>query len=245
MLIRILVENVCGKLYLVFMDKQVKQFLESAVGWAAGGDAPTRDLVGIVSELSVPRISKPEEARDYLWQILSYPERGRALAMLNAVDLVIEIIPSWTAYINVQDLRLAAVEEVHLERWANGLSEAAFNRICRFHDTSVDGRLNGWALTALAALLIHEGENVAGYISSLRMDFTALEATDGEVERIIAILAEYPVVLAALAKGEHKTFKVLPATLIVTLATMFADDRFTEEQTGAAILAADKWLTQG
>ncbi len=226
------------------MDKQVKQFLESAVGWAAGEDAPSRELVGEVGELPFPRIPKPEEAREYLWRILSYPERGRALAILNALDLIIELIPSWTAYIHVQDLRLAAVEEVHLERWADGLSEAAFHRICRFHDTSVDGRLNGWALTSLAALLIHEGDSIAGYLSSLRIDFTALEATPGEIERIIAILTEFPLVLAALSKGEHKSFKILPATLIVTLATMFADERFTEEQTAAAILAADRWLTQ-
>jgi hypothetical protein len=225
------------------MEKLVKQFLDSAVAYAAGEEAPPRDLIGEVSELPLPRILNPANARDALWQILSYPERARALAILNAVDLIIEIVPSWTAYMAVQDIRLAAVEEVHKERWADGLSEIAFNKICSFHDAPVDGRLNGWALTSLATLLVHEAETIAGYLSSLRMDFSALEATDGEVERIMAILTEFSVVQAALAKGEDKSFKVLPATIVSVLATMFADEKYTTEQTTAAIQAADRWLT--
>ena len=226
------------------MDKVVKQFLESAVAYAAGEAAPSRELIAEVSELSLPRIIRPSDARDALWRILSFPERGRALAVLNAVDLILEIIPSWSTYMAVQEFRLAAVEEIHKERWADGLSETAFSKICSFHDAAVDNRLNGWALTSLATLLVHEAENIAGYLSSLRMDFSVFEAMDGEVERVVAILTEFPLVLTALAKGEEKSFKVLPATLVSVLATMFADERFTDEQTAAAIQAADRWLTK-
>lgn len=225
------------------MDKSVKQFFESVVACAAGEEAPSRELIGEVSELPPPRVHNPADVRDALWQIFSYPERARALAILNAVDLMIEIIPSWTTYMSVQEMRLVAVDEVHKERWADGLSEIAFGRICRFHDASVGGRVNGWALTSLATLLVHEADNIAGYLSSLRMDFAALGANDVEVERVLAILTEFPVVLSALAAGENKNFKVLPATLVSVLATMFADEKFTDQQTTAAIEAADHWLT--
>ena len=79
------------------MDKRVKQFLEYTVVYAQGGDVPPRDLIGEVAELEAPLLPKPADAREYLWKILSYPERGRALAILNAVDLIEEFLPSWTA----------------------------------------------------------------------------------------------------------------------------------------------------
>lgn len=226
------------------MDKRVRQFLECAVEYAQNGVMPQRDLIGEVSELPVPRVPKLSEAREYLWKILSYPERGRALAVLNAVDLLIEIVPSWTAYTDMQDLRLAAVEELHLEKWANGLGEWAFGRICRFHDEGVDGRLNGWALTAFATLLVYDSEHVAGYLSSLRMDLTELGATEGEIERVISIATEFPLVHQALRSGEYKSFAVLPGTIIAALATILATEENTPEQIAAAIKAADRWLSQ-
>ncbi len=226
------------------MDKRVKQFLECTVAHAQGGDVPPRDLIGEVAELEAPLLPKPSDAREYLWKILSFPERGRALAILNAVDLVEEFLPSWTAYTDVRDLRLAAVEQVHLERWADGLGEWAFGKICRFHDAGVDERLNGWALTALATLLVHDNEQIAGYVSSLRLDLTQLDATDGEIERVISIVTEFPLVHKALKEGEHKSFSVLPGTLIAVLATMLADQDNTKEQIDSAIKAADRWLSQ-
>ncbi len=226
------------------MDKRVKSFLEGLIVYAQGGDAPARDLIGEVAELENPLDNRPHEAREYLWQILSYPLRGRALAVLNAVDLLMEMIPSWTAYATAQDLRLAAVDEVHLERWANGLSEYAFSRICHFHDAGVDQRLNGWALTSLATLLAYDSEHVAPYVSSLRLDLTGLGATEGEIERVSLIVTEFPLVLSTLSHGEHKSFKVLPGTLAAALSTMLADETYSEEQTIAAIRAADRWQSQ-
>lgn len=226
------------------MDKWVKQLLEDAVTCAQGGDAPPRDLIGVVAELTPPLLPKPADAREYLWKILSYPERGRALAILNAVDLVEEFLPSWTAYTDVRDLRLAAVEQVHLERWADGLGEWAFGRICRFHDAGVDERLNGWALTALATLLAYDNEQVAAYVSSVRLDLTQLDATDGEIERIVSIVTEFPLVHKALKDGEHKSFSVLPGTIVAALATMLADQDNRKEQIESAIKAADRWLSQ-
>lgn len=226
------------------MDKRVKAFLDGLVVYAKGGDIPPRDLIGEVAELQNPFDHKPQDARIHLWQILSFPLRGRALAVLNAVDLLTEIIPSWTAYSATQDLRLAAVEEVHLERWANGLGEYAFSRICHFHDAGVDQRLNGWALTSLATLLAYDNEHIAPYVSSLRLDLTSLGATEGEIERVSLIVTEFPVVLKTLAEGGHKSFKVLPGTLVAALSTMLADEQYSEEQTAAAIRAADRWQSQ-
>ncbi|NUO20095.1 hypothetical protein HUU59_11655 [bacterium] len=224
------------------MDKRVKRFLECAVQYAQGGEMPPRDLIGEVAELPAPLLPNPADARDYLWRILSYPERGRALAVLNAVDVLEEFVPSWTAYTDVRDFRLAAVEEVHLEHWADGLSEFSFGRVCRFHDVVVDERLNGWALTAFATLLCHDKESVAGYVSSLRLDLSQLGATDGEIERVVSIVTEYPVVYGELSEGRNKQFKILPGTLIAVLASMLANQEITKEQTAAAIGAADRWL---
>ncbi len=226
------------------MDKRVKQFLEASVVCAQGGEAPPRDLIGEVAELTPPLLPKPADAREYLWKILSYPERGRALAILNAVDLIEEFLPSWTSYTDVRDLRLAAVEQVHLERWADGLGEWAFGKICRFHDVGVDERLNGWALTALATLLAYDNEQVAAYVSSIRLDLTQLEATDGEIERVVSIVTEFPLVHKALREGEHKSFSVLPGTIVAALSTMLADQDNRKEQIESAIKAADRWLSQ-
>lgn len=224
------------------MDKRVKQLLDGAVVYAEGGDMPARNLIVEVSELPVPRIERPEEAREPLWKILAQPERGRALAVLNAVDLLIEIVPSWTAYTNAQDDRLAAVEAVHLEHWAEGLSEYAFSRICRFHDEGVDRRLNGWALTAFAVLLAYDSDSLAGYLSSVRMDLTQLEATDGEIERIISILTEYPVVYHALCDGQAKSFAVSPGAVLAALVSVITNQQLSKEQIDTALKAADRWL---
>ncbi|MBK6765441.1 MAG: hypothetical protein IPG71_03695 [bacterium] len=224
------------------MEKRVKQLLDDAVDYAAGGEMPARNLIVEVSELPALRISKPEEAREHLWKILAHPLRGRALAVLNAVDLLIEIVPSWTAYTHAQDDRLAAVEAVHLEQWADGLSEWSFGRICRFHDGGVDGRLNGWALTSFATLLAYESDSLAGYLSSVRMDLTQLEATDGEIERIISILTEYPLVYAAILAGDVKSFAVSPGAMLAALASTMTNQELSKEQICAAIDAADRWL---
>lgn len=226
------------------MDKRVKLLLQHAVDYAKGEAVPPRDLIGQVAELDAPLLPNPADAREFLWQILSYPERGRALAILNAVELLGEFIPSWTAYTHVQDLRLAAVEQVHLERWADGLSEWPFSVICRFHDAGVDERMNGWALTALATLLVHDSEQIAGYVSSLRLDLTQLGATEGEIERVVSIVTEFPLVHSALQNGEYKNFKVLPGTIVAALATMLAAEGNTKEQIEAAVKAADRWLSQ-
>ncbi len=226
------------------MDKRVKQFLEYAVAYAQGGYMPPRELIGEVAELESPLLPNPADAREYLWKILSYPERGRVLAVLNAVDMIEEFVPSWSAYTDERDLRLASVEQVHLERWADGLGEWAFGKICRFHDAGVDERLNGWALTSLATLLVHDTGQIAGYVSSIRLDLTQLDATDGEIERVVSIITEFPLVHKALQSGEHKSFSVLPGTIVAVLSTMLANQDCNKEQIDAAIHAADRWLSQ-
>lgn len=225
------------------MDKRVKSVLQSSADWAAGGEAPSREMLSEVLALEPPRIEKPSEARDYLWSMLSYPERGRALAVLHAVNLLEELFPSWTTDIPEQDLRLRTVEEVHLERWACGLSETAFKKICSFHDEAVRGGLNGWALTGLAALLVRVSDQLPAYLSGLRLDLTSLGATDEEIERVCAVVGEFPLVFEALARAEHKSFRVLPATAVIALSALFADGRFDDEHITASIHAADKWVT--
>lgn len=225
------------------MNKTIRAVFEGAAAWAAGGERPSRDALTAVLELEPPRISKTSEARDLLWEILSHPERGRSLAILRAVGLLTELFPSWSEEISEQDLRLRSVEEIHLERWACGLGEYSFGRLCTFHDATVSGGLNGWALTALATLLARDNEQLPTYLAGLRLDLTSLGATDDEIERVSSIVSEYPVVFDALARGQAKGFRVLPATLVAALATIHADDRFEDEHRIAAIHAADKWIS--
>jgi len=225
------------------MDKSVRQFFAAAANWSAGGDTPPRDLIGAVAALEPPRIEHPAEARDELWRILSYPERGRALAVLNAVDLLVELFPSWVTEIEEQDRALRAVEEVHLERWAEGLSESAFQRLCAHHDARVDNRLNGWALTALATLLCRQDGDAAVFISELQLDLAALEVTEGEQARLTGIVTEFPTVYARIAAGEHDRYKVIPGSIIAALAHLLAESQ-NQEQISGAIAAADRWLRQ-
>ncbi|MBK6910904.1 MAG: hypothetical protein IPH10_08250 [bacterium] len=234
-----LYQNIYGELT---MQKIVREFLGACADWAAGGAVPPRALAVAVAELEPPRISQPAAARDYLWRILSYPERGRALAMINAVNLLGELFPSWTDNVSRQDHALRAVEEIHLERWSEGLTVYAFQRVCAFHDAGVDGRLNGWALTALATLLCAADDDAASYISSLLLDLTALEVTEGEGARLTGIITEFPTVYTQLARGEHDHYRVLPGTVVAALAHLLADAEFDPEHRAAAIAAADGWL---
>src|SRR5512141_1339624 len=100
-------------------------FVELAHEWAAGGSAPEYRYERCLADLPRPLFPDPIAAREALWGLLSYPERGRALAWLDKMGILEEMIPAWGGNAVRRALRLSAVEEVHRERWAAGMDSLA------------------------------------------------------------------------------------------------------------------------
>jgi hypothetical protein len=196
-------------------------FVELAHAWAAGGLPPSAEHESWLHELPRPLIVKPAEARLALWGVLSYPERARSLAWLDRAGILEEILPVWSGDYFRQSLRLQAVEEVHLERWAEGFSKSAFDWLCVYQDQKLNGHLGGWALTGLATLLLSGDEPAASWARRVEKDLKALGAAAGEIERIAAAIHEYPVFYEAVMTGAAPTRAISPTAVIATLATLF------------------------
>jgi len=196
-------------------------FIELAHAWAAGGPPPSADHEVWLRELPRPLVVKPAEARDALWGVLSYPERARALAWLDRAGLLEEILPVWSGDYFRQSLRLQAVEEVHLERWADGLCKSAFDWLCVYQDQKVNGHLGGWALTGLAVLLLSGDEPAPSWALRVAKDLKALGAAAGEIERIVTAIHEYPVFYEAITANVPPTRAISPTAIVATLATLF------------------------
>ncbi len=201
-------------------NKNPVLFVELVRRWAEGGAEPQPHHVEWLRQMPRPLIALPATAREALWGILSCPERARALSWLDRAGILEEIIPSWAGDYFRQALRLQAVEEVHLEHWAEGFSEAAFDWLCVYQDQQVDGRLNGWALTGLATLLLAGDEPPFSYATRVTMDLKALGAKDGERDRIITAILEYPDFYDAIASCRPPARLFSPTTIIATLATL-------------------------
>jgi hypothetical protein len=186
-----------------------------------------------------------EAARPALWELLSYPERGRALAWLDKVRLLEEIIPIWYGNMEQRLLHLRAVEELHLERWAKGLSKPALNNLNAHMDKSVDKRTNGWALAALATLLLESNGFTGRYGERLNEELKELGATDAERMRVLTAVIENPFLNVAFrTSGAYSEQKFSPTTIVAALSTLFADPRAKEELRVKAVQLADWMLTQ-
>ena len=220
------------------------RFVELARDWAAGGNAPTSEHEAWLRELPVRRIREPQLAREALWELLSYPERGRALACLDKTALLEEIIPIWYGNKDLRALRLQAVEELHLERWAKGLSKSALNRLNAYMDQRVEKRLSGWALAALATLLLESNGYTERYSERLNEELRELGATDGERMRVLTAVIEYPFLNVAFRRnGEYAEQKFSPTTIVAALSTLFADSRAKDELRNKAVQLAEKLLS--
>ena len=229
---------------VAFRDNPVL-FVEVARDWAAGGNAPTPAHEAWLRELPVRRIREPKAARAALWEVLSYPERGRAIAWLDRTGLLEEIFPIWYGEARLRELRLKAVEEVHLERWAKGLSKLALNRLNKYMDQRIDNQLNGWALASLATLLLESNGYTERYGERLNEELRELGATDNERMRVLTAVIENPFLQVAFAReSEYAEQKFSPTTIVAVLATLFADERATSEQRAQAMRLADRMLTK-
>ncbi|HEB85317.1 MAG TPA: hypothetical protein ENI92_10010 [Bacteroidetes bacterium] len=186
--------------------------------------SPPEELLSALDDLPRPRISDISRARPALWEILSDPRRDRGLRWLDHHGLLEELIPCWAGHAKRRQLRLDAVEQVHREEWRKGLSGASYNRICDELGQVVDGRLNRWALTALATLLGGgDIENHLFWTKEVRRDLFALGATEAEIVSVERIVAELNRVVQFL-RGVYDKCSLTPGLAVAGLSTLRALD---------------------
>jgi hypothetical protein len=217
-------------------------FVELAHAWAAGSPPPTAEQEAWLRELARPLLAQPALAREAFWGVLSYPERARSLTWLDRAGLLEEIIPSWSGDYFRQSLRLQAVEEVHLERWAKGLGENTYDWLCVYEDRPADGHLGGWALTGLATMLLSGDEPAAAWALRVSKDLKALGAAKGEIERVITAIHEYPEFSEAIAAGVLPTRAISPTAIVATLCTLMIAPDVSDEMRQRGIRFADSLL---
>lgn len=198
-------------------------FLDYAAAWAAGGPPPDAQFETWLQTLPRPLLKSACAARESFWKLLSNPERGRALAWLDRVGILPEILPVWSGDAARRKLRLQAVEEIHRERWADGLGTTQFDWLCVYMDQQADGRLGGWALTGLAALLLAGDRDAPSHAELVSYDLRALGANEGERERVLTAVREYPLFGAAIQAEQTPLPRFAPTTVVATLATCFAE----------------------
>lgn len=219
------------------------RFLELVRDWAAGGNPPMPEQEVWLGELPVRRIRQPESARAVLWDLLAYPERGRALAWLDRVGLLEEIIPIWFGDAKLRALRLRAVEEMHKEQWAEQLSKKALSRLNAAMNERTDGGLSGWGLAALATLLLESNGYTGRYGERLNEELRELGATDAERMKILTAIIEYPFLHIALTRASETIEQKFSAvTMVAALSTLYADDRVANDVRVRAAERADTLL---
>lgn len=204
-------------------------FLELAQQWVAGDEEPTEEHELWLRRAPRPIVTCPSDARPALWEILTSPRRGRALAWLDRAGILEEILPVWSGEYLRQALRLQTVEEVHLEHWAEGLSEDAFDWLCVYQDQKVNGHLNGWAVTALATLLLTGDEPVESYLPRVAHDLQALGASIAERDRVEDAIREYPELFQAILEDRLPSRTFGPTTIVATLATLHVYPNINDE----------------
>ncbi|MBU0509248.1 hypothetical protein KKH27_10470 [bacterium] len=204
-------------------------FLELAREWAAGGPEPTAEQVDWLSRAPRPVIVRPAEARGALWGILASPQRAKALSWLDRAGILEEILPCWGGEYFRQALRLQATEEVHLEHWAEGLSEDAYDWLCVYQDQRIDGRMGGWAIAGLATLLLEGDEPADSFANRVKRDLKVIGALPREIERIETAIREYPELCAAILENHPPTRMFTPTTIVATLSTLHVLPEIGEE----------------
>ncbi len=214
-------------------------FVELAHRWAAGGPAPERQHEEWLKELTRPFLRTPAEARDALWGVLSYPERGRGLVWLDRMGLLHELFPCWVGERERRNRRLQSVEELHLERWAGGLSNESLNRIGKRMEEKIDGRLNRWALAGLACLLLTGDTPALEHMTGVERDMTILGATPAEINVILGCCKEYPKAYQFLVQGNRPENRLDLMTIAVCLSSLFAYPNLNDEQRKLAVSRAD------
>jgi len=211
-----------------FQAKPIR-FLELARRWAMEDAEPTAEQERWLKRTQRPIVALPADARGALWDILMSPQRGRALAWLDRMGVLEEILPVWGGEYLRQALRLQTVEEIHLEHWAEGLREDAYDWLCVYQDQKVDERLNGWAITALAALLLTGDEPLEQHLPRVSGDLQALGAGAGERDRVEDAVREYPELFHAIIEDKLPPQNFVPTTIVAALATLHVYPNVTDE----------------
>jgi hypothetical protein len=226
-----------------FRDNPVL-FVELAREWAAGGPEPTKEHTEWLRKLPRPLIAIPASARDALWGVLSYPERARSLSWLDRAGILEELLPAWSGDYFRQALRLQAVEEVHLERWSVGLSKSSFEWLCVYQDEKADGRLGGWALTGLATLLLAGDEPAPSFAARVQRDLKALGASDGERERVLTAIREFPDLFDAMMTCTLPARNFSPTTVVAALSTLLVMPQIDVVTCQQAMACGEKLLAR-
>jgi hypothetical protein len=219
-------------------------FVELAHEWAAGGPMPEPDIEAWLREWPRPVISKPAAAREALWGALSYPERGRSLAWLDKTGLLQELIPAWDGNPLRRALRLKAVEEVHLERWAGDLSNTAFDWLSVYQDQKVDGRLGGWAMSGLATLLLVGDHPPDVHAARVANDLNSLGANEGERERVVTAIREYPELYRTITTCTPPSRTFSPTGIVAVLSSLMIEPGVSADTRSRWISCGDRLLTR-
>ncbi len=216
-------------------------FVDLARRWAAGGPAPEDFHECWLKEMTRPFLHNPTEAREALWGVLSFPERVRGLGWLNKMGLLQELLPCWSGDKERRDRRLQSVEELHLERWAKGMTAEAMTAVNSFMDKRLDGGLNRWALTGLSCLLLTGDDPANEHCLAVERDLTALGASPDEVLTVVATCRDYPDTYELLVRSSAAGRLNLVA-IIACLSSLFAYPSLADETRVEAIRRADIWI---
>jgi hypothetical protein len=220
-------------------------FVELAHAWAAGGPAPAVEYEEMLTELTRPCFKTPSVAREQLWGVLSFPQRGRALVWLDKVGLLRELFPSWSRERERRKKRLNACEQVHVERWAEGLSDKSLRTINTQLDKPIGGGLSGWAVASLAALLLTGDVPSVEHAALVDHDLTKLGASPAEREAVRETILAYPPLYQTLTLDHPVTRTFTALTAVTTLSSLFAYENITDEQRRTAIARCEALFRQG
>ncbi|MDP8207285.1 MAG: hypothetical protein P9L92_11520 [Candidatus Electryonea clarkiae] len=216
--------------------KEPWRLVDVARIFAVEGTAPPDSLEAILTGSERVMIHDVLSASVSLWDLLASTKRHIGLIWLDKTGLLNDLFPCWGGNPARRAMRLLAIEQVHLETWKEGLSEQSITLICDQHDMVVDGRLNGWALTALATLLAGgDTENQYFWSKMVRRNLYELGATEAEIIWIENIVTEYRKAVH-MVRGETEAYTLTPQLAVTILSTM----RIAGEDSSEEILQASK-----
>lgn len=199
------------------------------------------NLVAELKAADTPLISDRTAVRKEFWALLALPYRHLGIRLLDETGALGDLIPCWEGNSVRKELRLNALEQVHLEAWKPGLGDAAFKAICDVHDVVIDRRLNRWALTALATLFAGgDTENQPIWAKTVRRELHEFGATEAELVWIERLVREFNAALLFLRGMGTEEFHLRPEHVVACLSTLAVSE---PDVVKSAVQIADKALT--
>ena len=207
---------------------------------SAGDETISAELVAQIKLLEHPVIPDRTTVRKLFWAILEQSHRHLGIQFLDEMGVLAELVPCWEGNGNRKNLRLKALENVHLEIWKPGISESVLNTICDVHDVVIDRRLNRWALTALATLLAGgDTENQIIWAKTVRRELHEFGATEAELVWIERLVREFNAALLFL-RGTDGECTLRPEHVVACISTLAVTE---PEKVAMAVERADKALS--